>query len=242
MGKIYAIGTGPGDPGCMTLEAHAVLAKCNVVVGYKLYLDMLGDLLEGKTLIPGAMYGEVERCRAAIDSAQAGNTVAVVSSGDAGVYGMAGLLLELMSEMDCIIDFEVIPGVTAVLAAAARLGAPLMCDFTVLSLSDLLMPREVILKRAAAAASADMVTALYNPASTRRGELFKEVLELFERHGGDLIVAVADNIARENERCRVYRLSEVPAGEVGMGSLVIIGNSQTRVVNGKMYAKRGYFK
>ena len=243
MSKIYAIGTGPGDPGCMTLDAHAALARCNVVVGYKLYLEMLGELLDGKRLIPGAMYGEVERCQAAINEAQAGNTVAVISNGDAGIYGMAGLLLELMTESGCEVDFEVVPGVTSVLAAAARLGAPLMCDFTVLSLSDLLMPRELILKRAAAAAGADMVTALYNPASKRRVELLKEVLELFNRHGGgDLPIALADNIAREGEKCQIYRLSEFPTAEVGMSSLVIIGNSQTMVVNSRMYAKRGYFK
>ena len=204
-------------------------------------LDQIRELLDGKRLIPGAMRQEIARCREALEAALAGETVAVVSSGDAGVYGMAGLLLELTElERYRSVEIEVVPGITAALAAAALIGAPFMNDFAVLSLSDLMTPKELIQKRLYAVASCDMPAALYNPRSTRRYELLEEAVSVFRDAGGDLPCALIHDACRDKQRIELTTLGTFPFEHVWMTTIVIIGNSATIVRDGRFYCRRGY--
>ena len=218
MKTVYAVGLGPGSLALLTPEAREVIGHCDTIAGYKTYLDQIPELLSGKRIVANGMRQEVDRCRAALEAANAGAEVAVVSSGDAGIYGMAGLLLELAeSEEFRGIEIRVVPGVTAASAAAALVGAPLMCDFCVISLSDLLADRTVIQRRIRAAAENDFVTALYNPGSTKRRD-----------------------VARPGERFSIGKISEFPFEEIDMTTIVILGCSRTVVRNGRMYTLRGY--
>ena len=218
-----------------------MLDQCTAVAGYRLYLDQIRELLDGKRLIPGAMRQEIARCREALEAALAGETVAVVSSGDAGVYGMAGLLLELTElERYRSVEIEVVPGITAALAAAALIGAPFMNDFAVLSLSDLMTPKELIQKRLYAVASCDMPAALYNPRSTRRHELLEEAVSVFRDAGGDLPCALIHDACRDKQRIELTTLGTFPFEHVWMTTIVIIGNSATIVRDGRFYCRRGY--
>ena len=218
-----------------------MLEQCTAVAGYRLYLDQIRELLDGKRLIPGAMRQEIARCREALEAALAGETVAVVSSGDAGVYGMAGLLLELTElERYRSVEIEVVPGITAALAAAALIGAPFMNDFAVLSLSDLMTPKELIQKRLYAVASCDMPAALYNPRSTRRHELLEEAVSVFRDAGGDLPCALIHDACRDKQRIELTTLGTFPFEHVWMTTIVIIGNSATIVRDGRFYCRRGY--
>ena len=241
MSKVFAVGIGPGSPELLTFQARRVLEQCTAVAGYRLYLDQIRELLDGKRLIPGAMRQEIARCREALEAALAGETVAVVSSGDAGVYGMAGLLLELTErERYCSVEIEVVPGITAALAAAALIGAPFMNDFAVLSLSDLMTPKELIQKRLYAVASCDMPAALYNPRSTRRHELLEEAVSVFRDAGGDLPCALIHDACRDKQRIELTTLGTFPFEHVWMTTIVIIGNSATIVRDGRFYCRRGY--
>ena len=241
MSKVFAVGIGPGSPELLTFQARRVLEQCTAVAGYRLYLDQIRELLDGKRLIPGAMRQEIARCREALEAALAGETVAVVSSGDAGVYGMAGLLLELTElERYRSVEIEVVPGITAALAAAALIGAPFMNDFAVLSLSDLMTPKELIQKRLYAVASCDMPAALYNPRSTRRHELLEEAVSVFRDAGGDLPGALLHDACRDTQRIELTTLGTFPCDHVWMTTIVIIGNSATIVRDGRFYCRRGY--
>ena len=241
MSKVFAVGIGPGSPELLTFQARRVLEQCTTVAGYRLYLDQIRELLDGKRLIPGAMRQEIARCREALEAALAGETVAVVSSGDAGVYGMAGLLLELTElERYRSVEIEVVPGITAALAAAALIGAPFMNDFAVLSLSDLMTPKELIQKRLYAVASCDMPAALYNPRSTRRHELLEEAVSVFRDAGGDLPCALIHDACRDKQRIELTTLGTFPFEHVWMTTIVIIGNSATIVRDGRFYCRRGY--
>ena len=241
MSKVFAVGIGPGSPELLTFQARRVLEQCTAVAGYRLYLDQIRELLDGKRLIPGAMRQEIARCREALEAALAGETVAVVSSGDAGVYGMAGLLLELTElERHRSVEIEVVPGITAALAAAALIGAPFMNDFAVLSLSDLMTPKELIQKRLYAVASCDMPAALYNPRSTRRHELLEEAVSVFRDAGGDLPCALIHDACRDKQRIELTTLGTFPFEHVWMTTIVIIGNSATIVRDGRFYCRRGY--
>ena len=241
MSKVFAVGIGPGSPELLTFHARRVLEQCTAVAGYRLYLDQIRELLDGKRLIPGAMRQEIARCREALEAALAGETVAVVSSGDAGVYGMAGLLLELTElERYRSVEIEVVPGITAALAAAALIGAPFMNDFAVLSLSDLMTPKELIQKRLYAVASCDMPAALYNPRSTRRHELLEEAVSVFRDAGGDLPCALIHDACRDKQRIELTTLGTFPFEHVWMTTIVIIGNSATIVRDGRFYCRRGY--
>lgn len=241
MSKVFAVGIGPGSPELLTFQARRVLEQCTAVAGYRLYLDQIRELLDGKRLIPGAMRQEIARCREALEAALAGETVAVVSSGDAGVYGMAGLLLELTEfERYRSVEIEVVPGITAALAAAALIGAPFMNDFAVLSLSDLMTPKELIQKRLYAVASCDMPAALYNPRSTRRHELLEEAVSVFRDAGGDLPCALIHDACRDKQRIELTTLGTFPFEHVWMTTIVIIGNSATIVRDGRFYCRRGY--
>ena len=238
---IYAVGIGPGALDLLTPRANDILKTVDVIAGYNKYLDMVSNFLEGKEIISNGMRGELERCKAALDEVNNGKTVAVISSGDAGIYGMAGLLFELCEqERYADITVEVIPGITAATAAGAVLGAPLMNDFAVISLSDLLTPIEVIRKRITAIAVSDLVVILYNPRSTKRKALFDEVVELFKKERGDVYCGIVRHATRAEESTIISTLSTLPIEKVDMSSVVLIGTSQTVCKNNKLYTTRGY--
>ena len=239
--KIFAVGIGPGGNDLLSPRARKVLDEADVVVGYRPYLEMVGELTVGKELISTGMRGEVERCRKALELARAGRRVAVVSSGDAGIYGMAGLLLELEESQENPLEVEVVPGITAAAAAAAALGAPLMNDFAVLSLSDQLTPREIVKQRVAAIAAADLVCALYNPQSRSRTELLGWVIDEFVRtRGPETVVGMVRNAGRSDEQCWLGVLKDLPVAQVDMVTVILVGNSRTCIINGSMVTKRGY--
>lgn len=211
------------------------------MVGYDTYVELVQDLLDGKEVISTGMTREVDRCRAALDAVKQGRTVALISIGDAGVYGMAGLAIELAAEMEVTAPIEIVPGVTAASSAAARLGAPLMLDFAVVSLSDLLVPWETIKKRLAAAAEGDFVTALYNPKSKKRVNQFTEALDIFRaRRSADTPVGICDAVGIEGERITLTTLGAVDPALVGMRTTVIIGSSASRVIGKWFVTPRGY--
>lgn len=240
--KIYVIGTGPGELSQITPRAMDAIKEANVLAGYNLYVDLLGDLVEGKEIIQTPMKQEVKRCQAAIDSALAGNTVAMISSGDAGVYGMAGLIYELAEDHPQI-EIEVIPGVTAASSAAAVLGAPLIHDFAVISLSDLMTPWEKIEKRLELAADADFVVTLYNPSSIKRHDYLEKACHIMLKYKSeDTKCGYVRNIGRDGEEATVLTLGELKNAQVDMFTTVVIGNSQTRIINNKLVTPRGYEK
>ncbi len=235
---IVAVGIGPGDEALLTGEAVDALADAEVVVGYAPYVELISGLLPvGAQVETSGMRQEVERCRLALDLHRAGKRVVVVSSGDAGIYGMAGLLMELDAEA----EVEVVPGITACQASAARLGAPLMNDFAVLSLSDLLTPRAEVLRRVRAVAAADLVACLYNPTSRRRRPLFEEVVALFlAERAPQTPVGWVRNAYREDEEVHLTNLGSLAAEPIDMWTTVVIGSSRTEVMGGRMVTRRGY--
>ncbi len=239
MGKLYVVGIGPGAADDMTLRAVKALEKCDVIAGYGVYVELVKPLFSDKEYLVTPMRREAERCRMAIDAALGGRTVAMISSGDAGVYGMAGLIYELSEGME--LEVEVVPGVTAALSGAAILGAPLTHDFAVISLSDLLTPWEKIESRLEAAAKADFCVSIYNPASTRRADYLRRACEILLRHASpETVCGVARNIGREGEETRVMTLQELADYPADMFTTAFVGNSQTRVIDGKMVTPRGY--
>jgi len=243
MGKITVIGIGPGNLDDMTPRAHKAIATADTVAGYNTYIKLVESLLNGKNIIGTGMMQEIDRCKMALDEAVKGHDVAVVSSGDAGVYGMAGLVLELLLQMPQADrpQMDIIPGISAVNAAAAVLGAPLMHDFAVISLSDLLTPWELIKKRAAFAAQGDFVIALYNPKSRKRVEHIEEIRKiLLEYKSGQTPVGIVRGATRDNESVTISDLENFTKEEIDMFSLVIIGNSNTYVQDNTMITPRGY--
>ncbi|MDZ4185928.1 MAG: cobyric acid synthase [Desulfuromonadales bacterium] len=241
-GKLYIVGIGPGGAEHITPAAARVIAVATLIAGYQTYLDFIPQLLGGKKLLSTGMMQEVERCRAALDAAQAGEIVALVSSGDAGIYGMAGLALEMREALNLDLEIEVIPGVSAVQAAASRLGAPLMHDFAVISLSDLLTPWPLIRTRLKAAAEADFVVALYNPKSRGRTTQLSEACAIFRAcRPATTPVGIVRNACRNDESLVITDLAGLVDAEVDMLSLVIIGNASTFIDRfGKMVTPRGY--
>jgi precorrin-3B C17-methyltransferase len=217
------------------------IAQSQIVVGYSEYLAHIADLTIGKENIASGMTREEERCRAAIERANAGATVSLVSSGDPGVYGMAGLAIELAQRLAPELDIEIIPGVSAANAAAAAMGAPLMLDYAVISLSDLLVSWDMIRRRLEAVAAADLVTALYNPRSKKRIRQLEEAVEIFLRHRpATTPVGVGTAIGTAGERIDLTVLGDLLSLEVTMRSVVIIGNTHSKVVNGRFVTPRGY--
>ena len=224
----------------MTLRAAEALENADTIVGYVLYVDMIRDRFPGKDFRATGMRGEVERCKLALELAREGRRVAVVCGGDAGVYGMAGLILELAGKGGDI-DVEVVPGLTAAVSGAALLGAPLGHDFAVVSLSDLLTPWEVIEKRLECAAMGDFCVALYNPGSKKRKDHLRRACDALLRHARpDTVCGVARNIAREGEAVALMTLSQLRDYEADMFDTCFVGNSRTRVIDGKMVTPRGY--
>lgn len=239
-GKIYIVGVGPGGPGLRTPAAVEAIKRADVVVGYRTYINLISDLLHGKEVFAAGMREELLRASVAVNRASEDAVVAVVSDGDPQVFGMAPLVLELMSRSGASLDVEVVPGVTAALAAGALLGSPLGNDFAVLNLSPLLTPREVILRRAEAVALADYVVALYNPIDV---DLLKEVISVFRRHrGGGTPVGIVKNAYREGQGVWLTTLDGIDYGLIDMRTTIIVGNSETYVWNGFMITPRGYHR
>lgn len=231
---------GPGGRDHLTAAAGAALAAADVVISYRPYLELVADLVAGRHTVASGMRQEVARAEAAVAEATAGSRVAVISTGDAGVYGMAGLVLEMLPEGSPI-TVEVVPGVTAASAAAACLGAPLMNDFAVISLSDLLTPRETIERRLRAAADGDFVLALYNPRSTTRHEPLRRALAILrERYAPGTPVGLVRNALRDGQETRITTLSELREEDIDMLTTIIIGNGATVVRDGRMITPRGY--
>lgn len=238
--RIYIVGMGPGREDLMTAEAVRVLESADVIIGYTTYLNLLGRRFFGKELISTPMRKEVERCRLCFEEAGEGKNVALVCSGDAGIYGMASLMYEIGKDYPET-ELFVIAGITAASSGAAVLGAPLNHDFCVISLSDLLTPWEKIEKRLQAAAKADFVIVIYNPSSRKRKDYLRKACDiLLHTIEGERICGYVENIGREGTTAKTCTLKELKRREVNMFTTVFIGNSETEMINGKMVTKRGY--
>lgn len=225
----------------MTFDAAAAMKDSDVIIGYKTYLDLIPEFLEGKEVVSSQMMKEVDRSREALKLAEEGKTVSLVSGGDPGIYAMAGLVLQLAQKTECKCKIEIIPGLAAVNACAARLGAPLMHDFAAVSLSDLLTPLELIYKRLDAVAGADFVVAIYNPRSKKRTEQIVKAQEIFLKYRSpDNVVGIVTNATRDNETIVLTTLDKMLEEEIGMQSTVIIGNSQTYRWGDLLVTPRGY--
>ena len=240
--KVTVIGLGPGGGVDLTGRARAALEGCDLIVGYTAYIELVRPDFPEKEVLSTGMRREVDRCRAAVEAALTGKNVAVVCSGDSGVYGMAGLIYEVAQEYDPI-EIEVIPGITAACGGAAVLGAPLTHDFAVISLSDLLTPWEKIEKRLTAAAQADFVICLYNPSSRNRPDYLQRACDILLRDKApDTVCGTVRNIGREGEEGKLLPLAQLRDTQVDMFTTVFIGNSQTKVLGGKMVTPRGYLQ
>ena len=240
MGKLYIVGLGPGKPEGMTLEARAALDASELLCGYGAYLELLKPLYPDKERFSTPMTQELERCRRALDEARRGRTVALVCSGDAGVYGMASPVLELLPDYPGV-EVVIVAGVTAALSGAAVLGAPLGHDFCVISLSDLLTPWEVIETRLRCAAEGDFALALYNPSSRRRADRLQRACDiLLGFRGPDTPCGFVRNIGRDGEEKRILPLIELREAELDMFTTVFIGSSATRVIGDHLVTPRGY--
>ncbi len=240
MSKLYVVGLGPGGAEYMTEEARAALARADVLVGYTVYLDLVRDMFPDKEIFTTPMRQEIERCRRALGIASGGKTVAMLSSGDAGVYGMAGLILEMSGEFPEV-EIEVVAGVTAALSGAAVLGAPLMHDFCVISLSDLLTPWETIERRLRFAAEGDFAVCIYNPCSKKRRDHLRRACDiLLDVKSPDTVSGWVRNIGREGQEMKILTLGELRNEELDMFTTVFVGSSKTRRIGGRMVTPRGY--
>lgn len=242
--KLYVVGLGPGEVSQMTVKAIDAIKNSDTIVGYGVYTDLIADLIEGKEVITTPMKQEVDRCHMAVKAAIEGKNVAMVSSGDAGIYGMAGLILEVLSEYENHeVEVEVVPGITAASSAAAVLGAPLTHDFAVISLSDLLTPWESIEKRLSLASEAGFVICIYNPSSKKRADYLKKACEIVMKNlPEETPCGFVQNIAREGQTSKVLTLKELSETQVDMFTTVVIGNKTTQIIDGKLVTPRGYRK
>ena len=237
MGKLYVIGIGPGGLEHMTLRAKEAIEESNIVVGYNKYIDMIKPLVENKELFSTGMRGEEARCRNALELSKEDNTVALISTGDSGIYGMAGLILQMQKDE----NVEIITGVTASSAAGSVVGAPLMHDNCNISLSDLMTPYELIKKRVRNAADADMIISLYNPRSKGRPHYLREAIEIIKEYRDlNTPVAVVRHALRDGQEYKLFNLENFDEEVVDMFSIVIVGNSQSFVKEGKFITPRGY--
>ena len=238
--KIYIIGMGPGKEEMMTGEAIGVLENSDVIIGYTVYVKLLGERFAGKEMLTTPMRQETERCRLCFEEAAKGKQVALICSGDAGIYGLASLMYEMGKEYPET-ELIVIPGITAANSGAAVLGAPLNHDFCVISLSDLLTPWEIIEKRLIAAAEGDFAIAIYNPSSHKRKDYLMRACDILLRViEEDRPCGYVENIGREGTRAVTCTLKELRETQVNMFTTVFIGNSGSELVNGKLITKRGY--
>lgn len=240
MNKLYVIGIGPGEYEQMTLKAIHAMEKSEVIIGYTVYVDLVKEHFPGKEFLTTPMKKEVDRCVMAFEEAKKGKVVSMICSGDAGVYGMSGLMYEVGVNYPEV-ELEIIPGVTAATGGAAVLGAPLIHDFCLISLSDLLTPWQKIEARLLAAAEADFVVCLYNPSSRKRSDYLQKACDLMMQYKSpETVCGTVCNIGREGEEYQVMTLKELRDRQVDMFTTVFIGNSQTKEINGKMVTPRGY--
>jgi precorrin-3B C17-methyltransferase len=240
-GKLFVVGIGPGNPLDRTHRAEDAIRRAGIVVGYSTYLDKISDLIDGQEIVSSGMRKEKERARSAVEAAIEGRTVALVSSGDAGVYGMAGLALEIIHAEKVALDVEIVPGITAASVAAARLGAPLMLDFAALSLSDLLVSWEEIESRLQALAPLDMAVCLYNPKSKRRTRQIETAADILRDHrAGTVPVGICTAMGTAEERTVLSDLDSFLEEEISMKSVVVVGSQRTKILGSFMVTFRGY--
>lgn len=240
MNKLYVIGIGPGEYEQMTLKAIHAMEKSEVIIGYTVYVDLVKEHFPGKEFLTTPMKKEVDRCVMAFEEAKKGKVVSMICSGDAGVYGMSGLMYEVGVNYPEV-ELEIIPGVTAATGGAAVLGAPLIHDFCLISLSDLLTPWEKIEARLLAAAEADFVVCLYNPSSRKRSDYLKKACDLMMQYKSpETVCGIVSYIGRDGEHYEVMDLKTLRDTKVDMFTTVWVGNSQTKEINGKMVTPRGY--
>lgn len=242
--KITVVGMGPGREDMMTQQALDALDAADVIAGYTVYLELLGDRFGDKEMISTPMKQEAERCRMAFEEAMKGKNVVMICSGDSGIYGMASLMFEIKEELGkdaADICIEVVPGITAASSGAAVLGAPLNHDFCVISLSDLLTPWELIEKRLRAAAEGDFAIAIYNPSSKKRRDYLRKACGiLLETIEAERPCGYVRSIGRDGEEYRICTLAELRDAEADMFTTVFIGNSQSRITGGRLITPRGY--
>ncbi len=237
MATLYVVGIGPGGKEHLTLKAVEALQRCQVIVGYSFYLELIAEFTQGKTLIATGMTQEIARCRRAIAEVQQGRDTCIISTGDPGLYGMAGPILELAQG----IDVEIVPGVSAVFCAAAEVGAPIVHDMCTISLSDLLTPWKVIESRLRHAAQGDFVIALYNPKSKGRSQHLAHAIQILLHYKQpETPVALVKNAGRDQNDQRIVTLATIEYDFVDMKTVVIIGNKATYLHNGRMITPRGY--
>ena len=240
MNKLYVIGIGPGEYEQMTLKAIHAMEKSEVIIGYTVYVDLVKEHFPGKEFLTTPMKKEVDRCVMAFEEAKKGKVVSMICSGDAGVYGMSGLMYEVGVNYPEV-ELEIIPGVTAATGGAAVLGAPLIHDFCLISLSDLLTPWEKIEARLLAAAEADFVVCLYNPSSKKRSDYLQKACDLMMQYKSPgTVCGIVSYIGRDGEHYEVMDLKTLRDTKVDMFTTVWVGNSQTKEINGKMVTPRGY--
>lgn len=238
--KLYVIGIGPGGADQMTPRALAAMEQSDMIAGYTTYIDLVRPLIGDKEILQTPMKQEIDRCIQARDAALSGKTVSMICSGDAGVYGMAGLMHEVSEEYPEL-EIEVIPGITAACGGAAVLGAPLIHDFAVISLSDLLTPWDKIEKRLDLASQADFCICLYNPSSRKRADYLQKACDIMlNSKAPETPCGIVRNIGRDGEHGEIYTLAQLRDIQVDMFTTVFIGNSQTRVIHGKLVTPRGY--
>ena len=240
-GKLVVIGFGPGSKDDMTLRAVKALDEADIITGFTTYVKILQEFFPDKPYKSTGMTKEVDRCRMAVEEASKGKNVALVSSGDSGIYGMAGIAYQVADEMDADIEIEIIPGITAASSAAAILGAPLTHDTALISLSNRLTPWELIEKRLDAAAASDMVIALYNPKSHGRPDLIEKAFKIMGKHkDSNTVVGVVRNIGRKDQDSWISSMKDFDFSKIDMFCTVVIGNSKTYALDGKMITPRGY--
>jgi len=236
------VGIGPGSPEHLTPKARSEIENADVIIGYGTYVKLIRSIISPTAeVISGTMGKEVERAKIAVDKAKLNRRVVMVSSGDPGVYGMAGIVLEVAADEKAEVPVEIVPGVTAATAAASKLGAPLVSDFAVISLSDLLTPWEKIERRIEAAASADFAIVLYNPKSEGRIEPLTKAYEIMLKHiRPETPVGIVKQAGRKGEEVNITTLKDLLNADIDMVTTIIVGTSATRIINGKMVTSRGY--
>lgn len=241
MSKIYVVGIGPGSMEDMTPRAKKAMEESDIIIGYSAYIELVKEYFPGKSFVSSSMTREVERCKLVLDEALGGKTVSLISSGESGIYGMAGIMLEVVNKSGKDVPVEIIPGITAAFGAAAILGAPIMHDFSVISLSDLLTPWDLICKRVECASQGDFVICLYNPKSRKRSDYINIARDIMLKYKDKKTpVGIVRNVGREEESYAISTLEDMLQCEIDMFTVILVGNSKTYVENGKMITPRGY--
>lgn len=240
MKRLFIVGIGPGNKENMSMEAMDAMESSHILVGYTKYIQLVKSLFPEKEVFTNGMKQEVDRCRKAMELANEGKTVAMICSGDAGVYGMAGPLCQLSPEYPEV-EIVVVPGITAALSGAAVLGAPLTHDFAVISLSDLMTPWEKIEQRLTCASQADFCIAIYNPSSRKRADYLQKACQIMMKYKSpETICGTVQNIGRQGQTSEIMTLDELQYRDTDMFTTVFIGNSSTEIINGRMVTPRGY--